>query len=153
MSVNAGHCIALKTGCPSSSWVRGTIRHTLTIFAASNAVLAVSEGQSDCPRGRCCHSAPMPMAATARLTEMPRRPTPDPLSQAKAFADEAEQARDPAWRRSLLINAREQLERAQQGLDDAEQALLGFRSPVVEHMRTGVEKRRLEIKRIRAQVR
>jgi hypothetical protein len=73
---------------------------------------------------------------------VPRRPTPDPLAIALGLIGDADHADDPERRRCLLATAREVLNEAQAALLDAERALEGYTSSVVDLMRISVDRRR-----------
>ena len=79
----------------------------------------------------------------------PRRPTPDPIELAGDMLEEAHEARNKAWRRSLLHTAN-----ARASLVERECALQAYdASPVVEQMRETVEKRRAAIDEMNARLR
>ena len=74
----------------------------------------------------------------------PRRPTRDPLDEARAFADEAARARGD-WRRAFIGNARSKLDDATAGLADGEAALHGRPDRVAKQMKQTIERRRAAI--------
>lgn len=82
----------------------------------------------------------------------PRRPTPDPVDQARALIDEATRAARVEWKRALLSSARMKLDEARAGIDDGEEALQGYSSPVAEMMRSSVETRRTQIEKLTARI-
>jgi hypothetical protein len=77
----------------------------------------------------------------------PRRPTKDPLDEARAFADEAELARDD-WQDALVGAARMKLDEAGAGIADGEAALLSRADNVAEHLKQTLERRRAAIAHI-----
>ena len=82
---------------------------------------------------------------------MPRRPTPDPLTEASAFVAEAKRARGD-WRRALLNTARSKVDDAWAALADNERALQGQRQPVAKLMVKHLELRRQELLRLTASI-
>lgn len=58
----------------------------------------------------------------------PRRPTPDPLDQARALIDEAMRATRVEWKHALLSSARMKLDEARAGVEDG-RAAVERRSP------------------------
>ena len=82
----------------------------------------------------------------------PRRPTPDPLDQARALANEAQRAARDDWKRALLSSARFRLEDARAGLADSEEVLHHYPSPIASMMRSAVDARRLAIEQLATQI-
>jgi hypothetical protein len=77
----------------------------------------------------------------------PRRPTKDPLDEARAFADEAQSARDD-WRRALVAAARTKLAEANVGLADGEAALHGRPDKVSKQLKQTIDRRRVAIEQV-----
>lgn len=82
----------------------------------------------------------------------PRRPTPDPLDQARALIDEATRAQRSDWKRAILSSARMKLDEARLGIVDGEEALKRYSSPVSDMLRSSVETRRKQIDALAAQI-
>lgn len=82
----------------------------------------------------------------------PRRPTPDPLDQARALLDEAVRATRVEWKRALLSSARMKLDEARAGIHEGHAAVERYRSPIGDMMRSSIETRRAEIDKLLARI-